>query len=60
MDATGSGLGSKQEIKTLFDVLRSQLDDYQDTREKLIKVNTHLPLNQNLTYCCFPPPPHLG
>ena len=54
MSATGNGLRSKQEIQSLFDVLRSQLDSHQDTREKLIKVNTQLPLNQNLTHRRFP------
>ena len=55
MSPTGSGLRSKQEIVSLFDVLRSQLDNHQDTREKLFKVNTQLPLNQNLTHRRFSP-----
>ena len=42
----GNGLRSKQEIQSLFDTLRSQLDNFQDTREKLVKVNTQLPLDQ--------------
>lgn len=53
MSSTGNGLRSKEEIQSLFDVLRSQLDYYQDTRERLIKVNTILPLNQNLTHRRF-------
>ena len=53
MSPTGNGLRSKQEIVSLFDALRSQLDKHQDTREKLIKVNTKLPLNQNLTHRRF-------
>ena len=55
MSPTGSGLRSKQEIVSLFDVLRSQLDKHQDTRERLFKVNTQLPLNQNLTHRRFSP-----
>lgn len=39
MNETTNGLRSKQEIKSLFETIRSQLDDFQDTREKLIKVN---------------------
>ena len=54
MSETGNGLRSKQEIQSLFDTLRSQLDNFQDTREKLIKVNTQLSLNQYLTYRPFP------
>ena len=57
MSATGGGLRSKQEIEFLFKGLSSQLDYYQDTREKLIKVNTQLPLDQNLTDHRFPPSP---
>lgn len=53
MSSTGNGLRSKKEIVSLFDVLRSQLDKYQDTREKLIKVNTQLPFSQNLTHRRF-------
>lgn len=41
MSEIGSGLRSKPEIQCLFDTLRSQLDDFQDTREKLVKVHTH-------------------
>lgn len=47
MSEIGNGLRSKQEIQSLFDTLRSQLDNFQDTREKLVKVNTQLPLNEN-------------
>lgn len=49
MSTIGSGLRSKQEIVSLFDELRSQVDSYQDTREKLIKVNTRFLLCQDLT-----------
>lgn len=40
MSEVGNGLRSKDEIQSLFDALRSQLDSFQDTREKLVKVNT--------------------
>jgi len=62
MSATGGGLRSKQEIESLFEVLSSQLDGYHDTREKLIKVNTQLPLDQTLTQSPLSthPPPCLG
>lgn len=39
MSEIRSGLRSKEEIQCLFDTLRSQLDNFQDTREKLVKVN---------------------
>lgn len=61
MNTTGNGLRSKEEILSVFDNLRSQLDDYQDTREKLIKVNTHNSrLDQNLTHRRFPLSSRLG
>ena len=57
MSEIGNGLRSKREIQSLFDTLRFQLDSFQDTREKLIKVNKQLPLNQNpdLSSLSFPP-----
>jgi len=39
MTTTGSGLRSKEEIVSVFDLLRSQLDNHQDTRERLIKAS---------------------
>ncbi|KAF9785994.1 Translin [Thelephora terrestris] len=39
MGETGRCLRSKQEILAQFDTLRSQLDNFQDTREKLIKAS---------------------
>jgi len=39
MSETGNCLRSKQEIQSQFDTLRSQLDNFQDTREKLIKAS---------------------
>jgi len=50
-----TGLRSKQEIVSLFDVLRSQLDNHQDTREKLIKVQHKVPTQPNPDSSSPPP-----